>query len=150
MADELIFKICLASIVLIIVCIELFIINRIIKTYLNNKITVEKDRLIKDTDPDRKKILDQLDDLIKEILDEYVIFNITPKDVYYINTTMEKEIVDYVTLSVPERMSSLLLKKLELIYNYDYIGELIGHRSYFIIVDFILVFNTDKAKEESK
>lgn len=115
--------------------------------YQTNKI--ETDRLIKDTIIDNNA-MDSLDILIKDTLDEYVILEIKPNDIYYINSAMEDKIREYMIDEVTKRISILLMKKLEYICNTEYIGTLIGKRVYFHVMDYVLEFNVNNKRPEKK
>lgn len=114
----------------------------------DEKNKLERDKFIKEFNVDeRKKIVDALDDLITEILAEYVMLQIKAKDIDYINTDIENKMRDFITEQLPNRMPDLLLKKLKFAYNEDYIGALIGSRIFFAITDYRL--NTNIQKEDA-
>ena len=130
---------------LIVYFVTLFIIYKLISRSLDIKLQknkIESDKLIKDTDIDNK-VLDQLDSIINDILEEYVVFEIKTKDITYINNSIEDKIRAYITEEITKRISVLLMKKLEYIYNSDYIGELIGKRIYMSVTDYSLRFNVE-------
>ena len=109
---------------------------------------IESDKLIKDTDIDNK-VLDQLDSIINDILEEYVVFEIKTKDITYISNSIEDKIRAYITEEITKRISVLLMKKLEYIYNSDYIGELIGKRIYMSVTDYSLRFNVENDSSQN-
>ena len=82
------------------------------------------------------------DNLIKSALDEYKIFNLNIKNLDYITSKEEQEIIEYMQHEVPSRIPMILLKKLECNINSEFIGTYIGTRIYMIVLDFVLEFNT--------
>lgn len=88
--------------------------------------------------------VEALDDLIKSVLDEYMIFNLNTKELNYIPNKEEEAIIKYMQDNVPSRVPMILLKKLEYNINSEYIGTYIGTRIYMIVLDFVLEFNTTK------
>ena len=108
--------------------------------YQKNKI--ESDKLIKDTIIDDSAIK-SLDILINETIEEYVILELRPKDIYYINNNMESEMREYIVNQITDRISVLLIKKLEYVCNADHIGDLIGKRVYMAVMNYVLEFNVN-------
>ena len=108
--------------------------------YQKNKI--ESDKLIKDTVIDDSAIK-SLDSLINEIIEEYVILELRPKDVFYINNSIESEMREYIVNQITERIPVLLMKKLEYVCNPNYIGDLIGKRVYMSVMNYVLEFNVN-------
>ena len=136
---------------LIVYFVTLFMIYKLISRSLDIKLQknkIESDKLIKDTDIDNK-VLDQLDWIINEILEEYVGFEIKTKDITYISNSIEDKIRAYITEEITKRISVLLMKKLEYIYNSDYIGELIGKRIYMSVTDYSLRFNVENDSSQN-
>lgn len=136
---------------LIVYFVTLFMIYKLISRSLDIKLQknkIESDKLIKDTDIDNK-VLDQLDSIINDILEEYVVFEIKTKDITYISNSIEDKIRDYITEEITKRISVLLMKKLEYIYNSDYIGELIGKRIYMSVTDYSLRFNVENDSSQN-
>ena len=88
--------------------------------------------------------VEALDDLIKSVLDEYMIFYLNTKELNYIPNKEEEAIIKYMQDNVPSRVPMILLKKLEYNINSEYIGAYIGTRIYMIVLDFVLEFNTTK------
>lgn len=86
--------------------------------------------------------IEALDNLIKSTLDEYKIFNLNIKNLDYITSKEEQEIIEYMQHEVPFRIPMILLKKLEYNINSEFIGTYIGTRIYMIVLDFVLEFNT--------
>lgn len=116
----------------------------LIKDIINNIskfIIIKSDIVIRDTKYNEEEIISHLDYIIKEVLDEYNVLHIAPKQVFYINSKLEKEIINYVSDEVPKRLSNVLLTHLSFIYNKDYIGTFIGMRIYMTILDWVLEYN---------
>ena len=136
---------------LIVYFVTLFMIYKLISRSLDIKLQknkIESDKLIKDTDI-VNKVLDQLDSIINDILEEYVVFEIKTKDITYISNSIEDKIRAYITEEITKRISVLLMKKLEYIYNSDYIGELIGKRIYMSVTDYSLRFNVENDSSQN-
>ena len=76
--------------------------------------------------------------------------NLETKNIDYINNKLEDKIRDYLTEEIPKRISILLMKKLEYMYNSEYIGELIGKRIYMIVTDYTLRFNVENEPTTKK
>lgn len=108
--------------------------------YQKNKI--ESDKLIKDTQID-STIIENLDLLIKDVIEEYVILELKPKNIYYITNNIETEMREYIVNEITERIPVLLMKKLEFICNSDHIGDLIGKRVYMAVMNYVLEFNVN-------
>lgn len=88
-----------------------------------------------------EEIIGHLDYIINEALNTYEILNITPKDIPYINSNMEQEILDYLADEVPGRISNTLYSTLSYIYSNEYIGEFIGTHIYMIVLNYVLNYN---------
>jgi len=97
-----------------------------------------------------EEIIGHLDYIIDETIDEYVLYQLKPKNLYYINNKAEKEMTEYVTEKVTEKISSTLQRQLALLYDSDYIGKAIGSRVYAKELEFILSFNMANNKEGKK
>ena len=101
------------------------LINKALNIFIK-KISLESDIIIRDTQYKEDDIVNHLDYIIKEALDEYIILNIKPKEIYYINTKLENAIIEYLSEEIPRRLSKTLITHLSFIYNNEYIGEFIG------------------------
>lgn len=117
--------------------------SRCIKS-LDAMINIKRESLIKDVEYDEEKIIKHVDFIINEALDRYVIINITPKTIYYINSKEEKKIVEYLTDTIPERISPALYSKLSLVYNTNYIPSFLGEHIYMIVTNYVLEFNLNQ------
>ena len=120
-------------------------IKNLIDIY-EDKISIEDDKLLLE-DYSEEKIIGHLDYIIQEALDEYVIFNIQPKNIYYIDSKLETAIVEDLSNKVPDRLSYNLMHNLGIVYNDNYIGELIGRRIYMIVLNYKLDFNVRNSPE---
>lgn len=130
--------------------IVIILIYKLLNKGLNifiRKISLESDTLIKDTQYKEDDIINHLDYIIKEALDEYIILNIKPKEIYYINTKLENSIIEYLSMEIPRRLSKTLITHLSFIYNNEYIGEFIGKHIYIIVLDYVLEYNMEFAPE---
>ena len=138
--------------ILILYLITLFVICKLVSRFIDvelQKNKIKSDELIKDTKIDNTA-LDVLDSLINDVLEEYAVFEIKTKNIDYINNKLEDKIRDYLTEEIPKRISILLMKKLEYMYNSEYIGELIGKRIYMIVTDYTLRFNVENEPTTKK
>lgn len=127
--------------------IVIFLAYRLIKNIINvaaRNISLKSDMILRDTKYSEDEILQHLDYIIKEILDEYTLLYITPKNIYYINSKLEKEIIDYISNEAPKRISKVLVTQLSFIYNESYIGTFIGHRIYLTVLNYVLEYNVTK------
>lgn len=127
--------------------IVIFLSYNILKTISNNitrYITLKSDVIIRDTKYNEDEIIGHLDYIIKEVLDEYILLSITPKHIYYINSKIEKEIINHISEEVPKRISKVLMTHLSFIYNESYIGTFIGTRIYLTVLNYVLEFNVEK------
>lgn len=122
-----------------------FIIN--IFVYLYNRLTVERQKndiraneLDYNIKYDENEIIKHLDYIIDEALDEYMLQ--TPDNAsVYISTKDEDKIIEYLQNTIPDRISRNLYKQLSYIYNQDYIGEYLGKKIYYRVVDFVIANN---------
>lgn len=114
------------------------------------KNNIERDRLIKETVYNEDDIIKHLDHIINEALDEYVLLNIVPKNIYYINSKLENEITAWLAEEIPNRISSTLIRHLSFIYNENYLGDYLGTHIYLIVVDYVLNFNVNNSDEANK
>ena len=111
---------------------------------LNAKNILERERLIKDTPINQnKETLECLDGLILDIIGDYQLLNLKPKNILYINNDQEKILRDYVVKELDKRIPEILLDKLRLVCNVNYLGDFIGNRIYFAVFNFVLEYNTN-------
>lgn len=121
--------------------------KKIINTYARN-IALKSDVIIRDTQYKEEDIIKHLDYIIKETLDEYILLQIRPKQIFYINNKIETEIINYLLEEIPKRLSKTLLTHLSFIYNSDYVGEFIGRHIYMIVLEYVLDYNITEAGEK--
>ena len=145
MIIEYIFSMKWLWLVLLIMVYDLF--KKIINIYTKN-ITLKSDIIIRDTQYNEEDIIKHLDYIIKETLDEYILLQIKPKQIFYINNKIETEIINYLLEEIPKRLSKTLLTHLSFIYNSDYVGEFIGRHIYMIVLEYVLDYNITEAGEK--
>ena len=124
--------------------IVIFLAYKLINKYIEIKSyasSIQRNAVIRDTKYSEEEIIGHLDYIIKEALDEYVLFYITPKNIYYINTKMENEIITALAQKIPERLSPTLMHHLGYIYDDYYLGDFIGGRIYMVIMNYVIEFN---------
>ena len=136
-----------------ITCVALLIAFILLNKYLNilrEKNVIDRDRLIKDI-PTDNNILEIIESIIENTLDEYRVLILAPKQVIYINNKQQDEIMEYMSDEVPKRISTIAMKKLEYIYNKDYIGSYIGTTIYMHVLNFVIDYNVNNhGKPETK
>lgn len=120
--------------------VALIILSKNLITILEDWVNLKIEQA-QSADYSEDKIIAHLDYIIHEALDEYAIFNINPRNLYYINSEMETKIIGELTNKVPERISETLMVNLSKVYSYGYIGELIGRRIYMLVLNYVLEFN---------
>lgn len=106
--------------------------NKLIEKQINNKVIF---------DYDEAKIIKHLDYIIDESIDNYVLFNITPLEIDYINSNMEKEMITKLQDEIPDKLSNNLLMELSYIYNENYLGSFLGTHIYLKITEYIVEYN---------
>lgn len=110
--------------------------------------SLQSDIVIRDTKYNEEEIIKHLDYIIIEALDEYVMLNISPKNIYYITTKMENKIVEYLSEEIPKRISKTLITHLSFIYSNEYIGIFLGRHIYMLVLDYCLNFNINNSNEK--
>lgn len=130
--------------IVVILCYNLL---RTIVNSLAKRISIESDIAIRDTKYNEEDIIKHLDYIISEALDEYILLNIKPKNIYYINTKTENEIVKHLSEEIPKRISKTLLVHLAFIYDNSYIGQFIGKHIYMTVLNYVLNYNMENANE---
>ena len=115
---------------------------------IDSNTIIKRESLIKDMDYDEQKIISHVDFIINEALDRYIIINITPKAIYYINSKEERKILEYLIDTIPDRLSPALLSKLSLVYNPNYIPSFLGEHIYMIVTNYVLEFNLNQDPEK--
>ena len=117
---------------------SLYIVARFLREYNDHR------RLLTILSGDYKEdaIIEHLNYVVSEALNQYVLLNIIPQNLYNINTKKEQEIIQYLSEEIPKRLSSDLIRKLSLIYNESYIGTFIGQYIYMTVANYVLEFNS--------
>lgn len=142
---DLIFKI-IYIVLAVSTLITLYTIARKFARIMNCKILFERDIQMYKLQFSEQDILKHLDFIIEEFLDYYVVMNITPKQIYYINNSMETEMVNVLGEVIPTRISPALYSKLSLIYDNNQIGTIIGEKIYTKVLEYVIEFNVANKK----
>lgn len=132
--------------------VVIILVYRLVKISINEVVrrtSIKSDVTIRDTVYKEDDIIGHLDYIISEALDEYVLLNIKPKNVYYINTKLENKMIDYLSEEVPKRISKTLLTHLSFIYNSDYVGEFIGKHIYMVVLNYVLSYNINNSDDDT-
>lgn len=88
-----------------------------------------------------------LDSIISDALDEYIIYNKGfEKDKKYINAEEEKEILSTMINLVSNRISDVMMLKLEAYYNKDSITDIISSKIYMIVTVYVANNNIPEDK----
>ena len=90
-----------------------------------------------------------MDYIINDTLDQYVIFQLQPKNVYYINNKIEEEIINYMTDHIPDKLSNTLMQQLRLVYNEEYVAEFIASRIYMAVLNYVIEYNVNNSPEKN-
>ena len=106
-------------------------------------------KYVQTIDYSEEKIVAHLDYIISSTLDQYVIFNLQPKDIYYINNKVEQDILNYMSEHIPEKISDTLMQQLRLIYNENYVAEFIGNRIYMSVLNYVIDYNVNNSPEQN-
>ena len=122
--------------------------NRYIRV-LNSKHMINRDLEISKLKYSEDDIISHLEYIITEALNEYVLFNIRPKEIFYISNSMESEINENLSEEVPKRISPTLYAQLGLIYDNSYIGKMIGTKIYLIVLDYVLNYNLENNSQKN-
>ena len=116
----------------------LYIIARFLRDYNDHR----RMAVLLSGDYKEDAIIEHLNYIVNEALNQYVLLNIIPQNLYNINTKKEQEIIEHLSQEVPKRLSSDLIRKLSLIYNESYVGTFIGQYIYMTVVNYVLEFNS--------
>lgn len=114
--------------------------------YLNRKNNIEVCKL----QYNEETIIDHLDFLINEALQTYIILEITPKQINYINSKLETEINEHIKNEIADQLSPTLYTQLSIIYDRNYIPKLIGTRIYMAVLNYTLSFNDPRQKNNNE
>lgn len=132
----------LALFIMVVVC------NRLTKI-INSKYILQRDLEARSIKYSEDEILGHLNYIINEALNEYIIMNLKPKNVYYITNSMENEINTKLAEVIPLRISPTLYTQLQLIYDPDYIGLMIGTKIYMNVLEYVLTFNIENGQQNN-
>ena len=94
-----------------------------------------------------KEAIVALDTLIEDCLTEYVILNLGFEKTKHINQEEEQKIIYAVAQMVEERISPILLDKLNFFYHEQAIFDVIGKKVYIKVMNYVLI-NNDAAKNQ--
>lgn len=128
--------------------VGIVLLNRRIKDF----IYAYRLKIIGETEYDEAKILTHLQYIIQQCLDYYHLFHIVaaPKEIYTINSTIQQDIIAYLTNEVPNRISPILHDQLAMIYNENTLGKVIGEYIYMVVQDFSISFNNEMANSAAQ
>ena len=115
---------------------------------MNNKILMERDLEMYKINFSEQAILSHLDFIITECLDYYIAMILTPKHLYYINTSVETEMLNKLSETIPERISPTLYSQLSLIYDPEQISSVIGEKIYTKVLEYVIDFNVENENRE--
>lgn len=113
---------------------------------INSYLQIKQKELNMSKEYDEKSIINHLDYIILEALNYYNIMNIASTNTFYITDKMQQDLLDYLSKTIPERMSNDLLEKLMLIYKPSYINTFLAEHIYLTVVSFVLDFNMNRPK----
>lgn len=85
-----------------------------------------------------------LEEIISDCFNEYILFNVEFKDVTYINEALEKEILTDVSQMVIDRLSPIVINRLEILYNKANLSDIITQKVYMFILNYELEKNKQK------
>ena len=131
----------------IILIIIVFTLGKQLCSWLQRLILAKEAKIVAELKFD-DNAFETLDKMIQETLEEYKVFTLNTKELHYIKSSDEQEIVKYIQESVSKKMSTALLKKLSQSINEDYVGEYIGRRIYLAVLNFVLEYNIDREPTE--
>lgn len=114
--------------------------------YLNRKNNIEVCKL----QYNEETIIDHLDFLINETLEAYIILEVTPKQISYINSKLETEMTDHIKNEISDQLSPTLYEQLSIVYSRDYIPKLIASRIYMAVLNYTLSFNDPRTKNNNE
>ena len=138
---------------IILILLGLLTIHSCVKLVINSintKTMVQRDIQIYSIKYSEEEILKHLDFIITECFDQYIAMNITPKEIYYITSKMETEMLDKLATIVSERISPTLYTQLSLIYDSSQLSSVIGEKIYAVVLAYVLPFNVENEKINKK
>lgn len=101
---------------------------------------------IRVTTPNDEEAIKSLDKLIEDTLIDYVLLNKAYKENRYINSVEERKILDEVTKLVRDRISPIILDKLNFIYSESGTYEVIGTKVYERVISYVIDNNKNSKK----
>lgn len=117
-----------------------------VRNYLRSKLALQEHRLNIESTID-ESINEQLDSVIKEVFNTYLIFNVAYKDIKYINSDMEKEMIYAVKDLVKDRLSPAMLSKLSMYYNTAALGDIISEKIHLVVMNYVVENNELKSED---
>lgn len=108
---------------------------------LNSWVEIKRADQVLTKDYNEEAIVAHLDKMIEEELNRYEMYELEPKEIVYINSKMEDQLVEMVKAGVQERLSNILIEKLSMIYNTDYVGTYIGKYIHMKITTYVVLYN---------
>lgn len=123
---------------------------KLIVNAIRMKSTMQRDIEIYKIKYSEEEILKHLDFIITECFEYYIAMNITPKEIYYINSKMETEMLNKLAVIVSERISPTLYTQLSLIYDSSQLSTVIGEKIYARVLEYVLPFNVENEKMNKK
>jgi len=137
-------------IIAIIALYTVYIISKKFANVLNSRNLMHRDIEMYKIKFSEQDILAHLNFIIDECLDYYVAINLTPKQLYYINNTIENEITTALGELVPARISPTLYSQLSLIYDSNQIAAVIGEKIYTKVLEYVIQFNVQNDHKVNK
>ena len=131
----------------------LYIINASTKRFtkvINSKNLMQRDMEMYKIKFSEQDILSHLDFIIEECLDFYIAMELTPKNLYYINNSLETEITNKLGEIIPSRISPTLYSQLSLIYDSNQIANVIGEKIYTKVLEYVIQFNVQNERNPKK
>lgn len=148
MTFRLDFTINTAHVLLLIGLIIIYFALRKMTNIATRMTTMHADEMLRDTQYEEKDIIKHLDYIITEAIDNYELFNIRPKNIFYINSKIEDDILATISEQVSNRISKTLMVQLSFIYSNEYIGEFIGSHIHLMVTEYVINFNTNSAMND--
>lgn len=127
-----------------------YVISNKFAKIMNSKNLMERDIEMYKIKFTEQEIISHLNFIIEDYLDYYIAMNITPKNLYYINNSMETEIVTALSETVSARISPTLYSQLSLIYDSSQIASAIGEKIYIKVLEYVIQFNVQNERMNKK
>lgn len=110
----------------------------------NRYINIKDDQLILQYNYKEEDILAHLDLLINESLDQYQLLKLVPQGIDYIDSKIQEDIRNTITDEIDQKIPTILLRKLMLLYSGSSIGDIIGKHIYMAVLQFTIEYNSPK------